>query len=87
MDRIAALRNVEEAIAAFEDGEATLAETERQVVATLRTYATEFGTDGLAAYRVTGVEEAVVVVADAPGSARERASTFGVDPIEVDRVE
>lgn len=87
MDRISALRNVEDAIAAFEDGEATLAETERQVVATLRTYATEFGADGLAAYRVTGVETEVVVVADAPGNARERAADFGVDPIDVARVE
>ena len=42
MDRISALRNVEEALSAFEAGEADLAATERRVVAVLRTYATEF---------------------------------------------
>jgi hypothetical protein len=53
MDRISALRNVEDALAAFEDGECDLSELERRVRGTLRTYATEFDGD-LAAYRASG---------------------------------
>ena len=37
MDRISALRNVEEALAAFEDGECSLAELEADVRGVLRT--------------------------------------------------
>ncbi|MFC7141025.1 hypothetical protein ACFQMA_14465 [Halosimplex aquaticum] len=55
MDRISALRNVEDALGEFEDGEIDLAELEREVRGTLRTYATEF--DGeLAAYRARSAE-------------------------------
>ncbi|WP_459193587.1 DUF7854 family protein [Halosimplex sp. J119] len=55
MDRISALRNVEDALGDFEDGEIDLAELEREVRGTLRTYATEF--DGeLAAYRACSTE-------------------------------
>lgn len=55
MDRISALRNVEDALRAFERGEADLATTERQVLNVLRTYATDFEGDGeLAAYRARG---------------------------------
>lgn len=42
MDRISALRNVEDALRAFEEGEADLHETEATVATVLRTYATEF---------------------------------------------
>jgi hypothetical protein len=53
MDRISALRNVEDALREFEDGEADLATTEQRVVAVLRTYATDFEVgDGRAAFRV-----------------------------------
>ncbi|WP_436925449.1 DUF7854 family protein [Halosimplex amylolyticum] len=55
MDRISALRNVEDALGEFEDGEIDLAALEREVRGTLRTYATEF--DGeLAAYQARSVE-------------------------------
>jgi hypothetical protein len=73
MDRISALRNVEEAIRAFERGEADLAETERRVATVLRTYASEFeAADGRAAYRVAAGGREAVVVASSPAAARER---------------
>jgi len=90
MDRISAMRNVEEALTAFEAGEASLGDVERRVLATLRTYATEFRTDDLSAYRVEPAaadEPAPVVVAESPRTARERAADLaGVDPIGVERL-
>lgn len=68
MDRIAALRQIEDALADFEAGEVALEECERRVRATVRTFATEF--DGeLAAYRS---EDGVVVVAGSEREARAR---------------
>jgi len=90
MDRISALRNVEDALADFEAGEVDLAELERRVRGTLRTYATEL--DGeLRAYRATGEEPAdgMVVLAPSAGAARERVAglldgepSFDVEPVE-----
>jgi Tfp pilus assembly protein PilX len=79
MDRISALRNVEDALRAFEAGEADLAETERQVVAVLRTYATEFEGDeqsDLATYRASGDDavDGTVVVAASAAEARRRVA-------------
>lgn len=73
MDRISALRNVEEALRAFEDGDADLAATEERVLTVLRTYATEF--DGEAAvFRAEGPDpvDGRVVVAPSKPAARER---------------
>lgn len=74
MDRISALRNVEDALADFETGEADLASVERRVLAVLRTYATEFGEDDLRSYRAVGDERAdgLIVVATSRAEARER---------------
>ena len=75
MDRISALRNIEDALRTFEQGEADLATTERQVVAVLRTYATDFeGEPELAAYRAGGDDraEGLVVVAPSPAEAKAR---------------
>ena len=76
MDRISALRNVEDALADFESGETDLRATERRVVNVLRTYATEFEDEELSVYRASGTEQAdgVVVVADSEGQARERVA-------------
>ncbi|MEF8790108.1 MAG: hypothetical protein V5A61_08280 [Haloarculaceae archaeon] len=73
MDRISAIRNVEEALAAFEAGECDLAELERRVRGTLRTYATEFDGD-LEAYRASGDDavDGLVVLASSRCEARER---------------
>jgi len=73
MDRISALRNVEDALAAFEDGDVDLATLERQVQGILRTYATEFEGE-LSAYRAAGDPRAdgVVVLARTGTEARER---------------
>ncbi|MFC4359485.1 hypothetical protein ACFO0N_16195 [Halobium salinum] len=76
MDRISALRNVEDALREFESGEVDLATAERRVLAVLRTYATEFeGEDGdLAAYRAAGDDRVagVVVVAESAPAAHDR---------------
>jgi len=84
MDRISALRNVEDALGEFEDGEIDLATLERDVRGTLRTYATEFEGE-LAAYRARSDGESVdgtdggasgvdgmVVVAKSRQGARDR---------------
>ncbi|QLD90503.1 hypothetical protein HWV07_16255 [Natronomonas salina] len=68
MDRIAALRQIEDALADLEAGETDLADCERQVRATVRTFATEFDGD-LAAYRA---DDGAVVVAASEREARER---------------
>jgi len=75
MDRISALRNVEDALAAFEQGETDLAGLEERVQAVLRTYATDFEDDRTAVYRIDPVEDrTVVLVAGSPAEARERAA-------------
>lgn len=91
MDRISALRNVEEALRTFESGEQSLETTQRQVRSVLQTYATEFETAERRPYRARGEEPAdgtVVVAADAAGAAeRVRKLTgatdeaFEVDPL------
>lgn len=70
MDRIATLRNVEEALSEFENGELTLAGLEERVAAVLRTYATDYTDEHRAVYQVDGV----VVVAGSPSEAREQAA-------------
>ncbi len=73
MDRISAMRNVEDALRAFEDGDADLAATERRVAAVLRTYASEFeGEDDV--FRAVGEPpvDGTVVVASSKPAARER---------------
>jgi hypothetical protein len=80
MDRISALRNVEDALAAFEDGEQTLPELEREVRGILRTYATDF--DDRRAFRASGPDrvDGLVVVADSRQTARERVRELLTDP-------
>jgi hypothetical protein len=83
MDRISAIRNVEEALRSFEEGEADLAATEERVLAALRTYATEFddGTDRTA-YVGRGADavDDVVVVASSRVEARELIRDHAADP-------
>ncbi|RLM56591.1 hypothetical protein DVK02_08820 [Halobellus sp. Atlit-31R] len=88
MDRISALRNVEEALSDFESGDSDLAATEQRVVTVLRTYATDFeGEEGLRAYQATGTGRAhgLVVVAASESEARERiADLLDEDPADLD---
>jgi len=77
MDRISALRNVEDALREFENGECDLSTLERRVRGTVRTYATQFEADGAVPYRVTGDDVEVVVVASDPADARDRARRLG----------
>ena len=81
MDRISAIRNVEDALREFESGDADLAATERRVAAVLRTYATEFDGDG-DVFRAVGDEpvDGTVVVAPSEPAARERVlAASGLD--------
>ncbi|MES3160035.1 MAG: hypothetical protein PPP55_00515 [Halorubrum sp.] len=84
MDRISALRNIEDALRAFEDGDVDLTEAERRVAATLRTYASELdGAD--AVFRATGDPpvDGRVVVAPSEPAARERIlAAAGIDPTD-----
>jgi len=89
MDRISALRNIEDALAAFEDEECTLPELEREVRGVLRTYATDF--DDRQAYRARGPErvDGLVVVAQSRQAARERVAdlledlpAFDIEPAD-----
>lgn len=86
MDRISALRNVEDALTRYEEGELSLPELERAVRGTLRTYATELGDGRL--YRARGDEEGVadglVVVADSRTEARERVTELLTEPERFD---
>jgi hypothetical protein len=88
MDRISALRNVEEALAAFEDGDVTLPELEQEVRGVLRTYATDFA-EGQRAYRATGEAPAagLVVLAESRAAARSRVREVAGDDVrfEVER--
>jgi hypothetical protein len=83
MDRISALRNVEDALADFEDGDATLDDVEDRVLGVLRTYATEFEDDDVTAFRATGNPkvEGRVVVAPSEDVARERITAQVEDPV------
>lgn len=74
MDRISALRNVEEALRAFEAGEAELETTQRRVQSVLQSYATEFEDRERRAYRAHGDPPAdgTVVVAPDPETAKAR---------------
>jgi len=90
MDRISALRNVEDALAAFEDGECSLAELEGEVTAIVRTYATDFS-DGKRPFRARGDQraEGLVVLATDERAARERVRelldgdvTVTVEPVD-----
>lgn len=85
MDRISALRNVEDALAEFENGEADLESVQRRVITILGTYATEFGDGETSAYRASGPDRAdgLVVVADSPGQARARITEL-LDGEEID---
>jgi hypothetical protein len=93
MDRISALRNVEDALAAFEEGDLDLEGLEREVRGVLRTYATDFEGE-LRAYRATGDEtvSGTVVLATGQRQARERVRSvldvrsdgvdFAVEPVD-----
>lgn len=89
MDRISALRNVEDALARFEDGECSLADLEGEVRGILRTYATDFEGE-LGAYRADGSDvDGMIVLAASRPDARDRVTSlvespgrFEVTPVE-----
>ncbi|MDS0279022.1 hypothetical protein NDI85_14575 [Halomicroarcula sp. S1AR25-4] len=82
MDRISALRNVEEALAAFEAGECSLSDLESDVRGVLRTYAADFEGD-LQAYRASGdgPADGLVVLAASEPEARERVAELVADSV------
>lgn len=86
MDRISALRNVEEALADFEAGESSLPELEREVRGVLRSYATAY--DDRRAWRASGGPsvDGLVVLATSRSEARDRVTDLvsGVSGADVD---
>jgi len=83
MDRISALRQVEEALSEYEDGELLLPELEREVRGVLRTYATEFDEE-TTVYRARGdsAADGLVVVAASRTQARERVAELLAEPAD-----
>jgi len=81
MDRISALRNIEDALSALERGETDLASAEERALAVLRTYVTDFDGD-LAAWRASGdpTADGLVVLAATERAARERVVDLLGDP-------
>jgi hypothetical protein len=81
MDRITALRTIEDALTAYEEDKLALPELEREVRGILRTYATEFD-EVTTAYRASGdpAADGLVVVAASPTEARERLESLLSDP-------
>ncbi len=92
MDRISALRNIEDALTAYENDEILLPELEGEIRGILRTYASEFDEE-TTAYRARGDPEAdgLVVVAASPTEAREQIESFLSDPaatrFDIERLE
>lgn len=90
MDRISALRNVEDALSEFEDGEIDLGTMEVRVRSILRTYATEF--EQRDAYKAIGPPpvDGLIVVADSPSDAREQIHELAditVDRFDIETVD
>jgi hypothetical protein len=84
MDRIAALRRIETALAEMEAGDLDLEGCEREVRATVRTFATEFDGD-LGAYRS---DDGTVVLAESERAARDRVRELtGADAPTVERID
>lgn len=81
MDRISALRNVEDALSEFEDGEIDLGSMEIRVRSILRTYATNF--EERDTYKASGPPpvDGLIVVADSRSDARERIQSLLDDTI------
>lgn len=84
MDRIAALRQIEDALADFEAGETDLDTCERRVRAAVRTFATAFDGD-LGAFESDG---GTIVVAASAREARERVRALtDADAPTVERID
>ena len=92
MDRITALRTIEEALTAYEEDDLALPELEREVQGILRTYATEFDEE-TTAYRASGDPSAdgLTVVAASRTEAREQIEGLLAEPaattFEIERIE
>ncbi|WP_330631464.1 DUF7854 family protein [Halocatena halophila] len=83
MDRISALRNVEDALQDFEDGEIDLMTMDVRIRSVIRTYATNFGT--YTAYRAIAppAVEGVIVAAETP--TRAKAQMVSLADADVDQ--
>lgn len=85
MDRISALRNVEDALSDLESGDADLASVEDRIRGIVRTFATDYDGD-LAAYRATGPDaiDGLVVLASSETAARTRIGDLAGESGELD---
>lgn len=90
MDRISALRNIEDALSDLEAGDADLATVEERIRGVVRSFATDYDGD-LAAYRASGdgpVDGLVVVAAsESEASSRVRDLVDTSAAFEVERLD
>lgn len=90
MDRISALRNIEDALSDLETGDADLASVEARIQGVVRTFATDYDGD-LAAYRATGdgAADGLVVVAASAKDAETRIRNLveSPGPFDVERLD
>lgn len=90
MDRISALRNIEDALSDLEAGDADLASVEDRIQGVVRTFATDYDGD-LAAYRAKGdgPADGLIVVAASPQEAETRIGDLVDDPgtFDVERLD
>lgn len=70
MDRISTLRNIEDALTEFENGNISFEELTQRVSTILQTFATDFEDELKAVYQV----DSVIVVAESPSAARDQAA-------------
>lgn len=70
MDRISTLRNIEDALTEFENGNISFEELNQRVSTILQTFATDFEDELQAVYQV----DSVIVVAESPSAARDQAA-------------
>jgi len=91
MDKISALRRIEEALTDYEEGDRSLPALEREVRGILRTYATGFEEGVLYRASGEGPVDGLVVVASSPREAREQVADLvsASDPADfaVERVD
>ena len=85
MDRISALRNIEDALSDLEAGDADLASVEARIEGVVRSFATDYDGDR-AAYRASsdGPADGLVVVAASSREAESRLRDLVDDPGPVD---
>lgn len=84
MDRISALRNIEDALRDYEEGDLDLEALERRVATIVRTYGTAFETPEVAVYRARGgrADGTVVAAEDVETARAQVVDRFDTEDLE-----